>query len=112
MLCANYGGGGGVLRRTRSSRPWALSSRHPWRVTSGVTRRHRRLMARVHRGSKHDAHFAGTGALSIVTGMVCPSALHVRLDVDPRTKSHGRVRSGGGGSVRRTITRHGWRVVR
>ena len=33
MWCANHGGGGGVLRRTRSSHPWALSTRHPWRVT-------------------------------------------------------------------------------
>jgi len=76
MLCANYGGGGGVLRRTRSSRPWALSTRHPWRVTSGVTRRHLRLMSRVHRASKRAARYAGTDALSVVTWMGCPSTEH------------------------------------
>ena len=33
MWCCNHGGGGGVLRRTRSSRPGRSATRHPWRVT-------------------------------------------------------------------------------
>ena len=31
LLRFESGGGGGLLRRTRSSHPWALPFRHPWR---------------------------------------------------------------------------------
>ena len=98
------------MRWTRSSHPWALTTRHPWRV----------MVRRNTAPPPPDGacppcietlcRFAGTGALCVVTWMGCPSAEHCGLDVDPQTKSHGRIHSGGGGSVRRTITRHGWRV--
>jgi len=113
-----------VLRRTRSSHPWALTTRHPWRVT---VRRNtpppppdgayppcietRCLAPLVRCASIRLARFSGTDALRVVTWMGRPSTEHCRLDVAPRTKSHDRIHSGGGGSVRRTITRHGWRVV-
>ena len=110
------------MRRTRSSHPWALTTRHPWRVT---VRRNpppppdgacppcsetRCLAPLVRCASERSARCARTDALRVITWMGCPSAEHRRLDVDPRTKSHRRINSGGGGSVRRTLTRHGWRV--
>ena len=87
MRCANRGGGGGVLRRTRSSHPWSLSTRHPWRVTSGVTRRHRRLMSRVHRALKRAAHFTRTDSFSAVSWMGCPSAVHSSSTLPSRRRS-------------------------
>ena len=60
--------------------------------------------------SKRSARCARTDAFSDVTWMGRPSADHCRLDVAPRTKSHDRIHSGGGCSVRRTLTRQGWRV--
>ena len=112
-----------MLRRTRSSHPWALTTRHPWRVT---VRRNlpppppdvacppcsetRCLAPLVRWASERSARCARTDALRGVTWMGCPSPDHGRLDVDLRTKSHVRIHSGGGGSVRRTLTRQGWRV--
>ena len=99
---SNHGGGGGVLRRTRSSHPWALSTRHPWRVTSGVTHRHRRLMSSVHRVSKRVARFARTDALRVVTWIGCRSAQHSRSILPSRRPSPNQVA---------TSNACGWRML-
>ena len=118
------------MRRTRSSHPWALTTRHPWRVTvrrntpppppdgacppcietrclAPLVRCASERAPRVStsREPTHSASSPGWGVHRLNI-----AAEHCRLDVDPRTKSHGRIHSGGGCSVRRTLTSQGWRV--
>ena len=78
-----------MLRRTRSSHPWALPTRHPWRVTVRCNTpppppdvayppciETRCLTPLVRCASLRSARCARTDALRVVTWIGCPSAAH------------------------------------
>ena len=110
-MCCNHGGGNGMLRRTRSSRPWSLPTRHPWRVR---VRRNIPLPPPdvvCPPNIKSFCPVRRTDSLSVVTWMGFTSVERRGLDVDSGSKSGLRIQVGGGGSLRRTVPRHSWRAA-